>query len=777
MKHRPRFRWISASFLAALMFLAPLSASARAANQDNTNVAQLREVLLSVNVNGESADDPVILLKGLDNQLYVTSKQLAAWRIKEVGQSAVIHGGGRYYPLGAIPGLKLNLNEATQTLNISAVPEALQFTRIAYQPIEISDHVVGGTGGFLNYDISGQVTESETAIGGVFEAGLFSKWGVGIANFVGRWSDGRAELVRLDTHWTIDDPSRMRSLRLGDAVTRGGVGGNPLRFSGIQLARNFDVQPGFVTFPLPSLAGSAAVPSVVDIYVNDALHDSRSVRPGPFEITDVPIVTGSGDVQLVVQDLLGRQQLISQSYYASSSLLRRGLHDYSYEVGFLRRSFGQKSHDYGPLMLSATHRYGVSNSFTAETHLQVSKDVQAAGLAANLVLGDFGHVESSIAASRSALGDGLSGGIRFERRSRGLSLALSADFNSERYTSLGWTLERRPPASILQAFAGIPLGSGSVGVSFVRRDSRTEPDVEYASANASLRIGSLGSLHLAARKSIQRDGHVSADIALVLPFGRRTSSSAGMSITNNRLSFKTAVQRSVPVGRGLGYELTASSGDLDRMSGRVTVHTSYGAHDAQLTWTDGQKGVRLSTAGGIGTLNGAVFASRKLDQSFAVVKVGDYRDVKVYADNQLVGRTGRGGKIVVPKLRPFDSNKLRFDVTDLPLEAIVETDERVVRPYDRHGVLVNFGAQPSRAALIRVLINDKTPLPAGSLLNFAGQQAEFVSAPGGEVYLTGLARNNVVTASWSGGSCTFQLPFTPSKGPQAGVEEIQCRVQ
>src|SRR3989337_520490 len=50
-----------------------------------------------------------------------------------------------------------------------------------------------------------------------------------------------------------------------------------------------------------------------------------------------------------------------------------------------------------------------------------------------------------------------------------------------------------------------------------------------------------------------------------------------------------------------------------------------------VTWTDGQKGVRLSTAGGIGTLNGAVFASRKLDQSFAVVKVGDYRNVKVYA--------------------------------------------------------------------------------------------------------------------------------------------------
>ncbi len=146
--------------------------------------------------------------------------------------------------------------------------------------------------------------------------------GVGIAGFIGRWTRQGAGFVRLDTNWTIDDPANMRVLRLGDSISRGGVGGGPLRFAGIQAARNFSVQPGFVTIPLPSLSASAALPSVVDVYVDGALRQSRDVQPGPFEIADVPVVTGGG-VQLIVRDLLGREVLYRQSYYSAPTLLRR----------------------------------------------------------------------------------------------------------------------------------------------------------------------------------------------------------------------------------------------------------------------------------------------------------------------------------------------------------------------------------------------------------------------------------------------------------------------
>src|SRR3546814_10276730 len=94
----------------------------------------------------------------------------------------------------------------------------------------------------------------------------------------------------------------MRSLSVGDSITRGGIGGLPLRYGGIRFGRNFEVQPGFVTLPMPSLNGSAPLPSVVDIYVNDALVGSLDLKPGPFQVVDAPIVSGNGEVNLVVRD-------------------------------------------------------------------------------------------------------------------------------------------------------------------------------------------------------------------------------------------------------------------------------------------------------------------------------------------------------------------------------------------------------------------------------------------------------------------------------------------
>ncbi len=95
----------------------------------------------------------------------------------------------------------------------------------------------------------------------------------------------------------------------------------------------FPLQPGFVTFPLPGISGEAALPSTVDLYVDNALRMRRQVPSGPFSIQDLPVTTGQGDARLVIRDILGREQVITQPFYATSRLLKQGLHDYSYELG------------------------------------------------------------------------------------------------------------------------------------------------------------------------------------------------------------------------------------------------------------------------------------------------------------------------------------------------------------------------------------------------------------------------------------------------------------
>lgn len=775
MKPRHRSYLNSASLLALLLLSAPAAVAAAEQALPGDAAGNVQEALLSVSVNGSAPGEPVVVLRGPSGAFYASSEQLSTWRLKTDRAPAFRRGGTVYYLLSGLAGLNLEIAEATQTLNLRAEPGLFAQTRIAYPTLELGDEVVGGTGAFLNYDASGQLADGIVTAGGAFEAGVFTSKGVGVAGFVGRWTDDGAELVRLDSNWTIDDPFTMRSLRFGDGISRGGVGGVPLRFGGIQLARNFAVQPGFITIPLPTLRGSAALPSIVDVYVDGALRDRRDVPPGPFEIIDVPIVTGGGDVRLIVRDLLGREMLYTQSYYTAPRLLRKGLHDYSFEAGFLRRSFGIKSNDYGPLMLSASNRYGFSNSFTGEVHAEASRDVQMAGLGANVVVGDFAHVGASLAGSRSELGHGALAGLTLQRRSQGLSFGLTAEFTTDDYMALGWSKERRPPRSTIQAFAGMPVSFGSLGVSYVRRDGRNEPDAEFVSANSSFRLGGLGSLHIAARKSIRGDRGVAAEVFLTLPMGPRGSSSAGASLNDGKIALRSSVQRNLPVGNGWGYHINTTRGAVDGLDGRFMVQTGFGVHDAQLTWRDGNTGVRLSTAGGIGMIAGQPFASRQLNQSFASVKVGDYSNVRVYADNQLVGRTDRKGRIIVPRLRAFDRNKLRIELADLPLDAQVSEGETTVRPYNRHGVEVSFAVKPARAAIVRFLLADGMPLPAGSSVRLGLQSDEFISAPGGEVYLTGLEASNRAVATWSAGSCEVRFPYVDTGQAQPRLGDLRCR--
>ncbi len=763
--------WNSASLL-ALLAAAPLAAATQTPTQ--ASASGLVEAILVVSINGVAGSEPVTLLRGSGTIFYAPRSIITACRLTKVVTPSFTRDGVEYYLLNAIDGLKLEFAAAEQTLAIDARPDMLARTRLSYGDLALSDAVVGGTGGFINYDVTAQAANGDSALAGLFEAGIFSAWGVGTTTFLAGWSRGKARLTRLATNWTIDDPARMRSLRLGDSVSRGGVGGAPLRFAGIQLARNFAVQPGFVTIPLPSIQGSAALPSVVDIYVNGAKSGSRDLPAGPFQITELPILTGAGDVQLVVRDLLGRETLFSQPYYVAATMLGKGLHDYSYEAGLLRRSFGLRSNDYGALMLAATHRYGFSDTITGEIHGEATSDVQLVGAAAQAVLGKLGYLEGSIAGSKSGRGAGGWGRLGFERRTPGLSFGFSTEMSSKDYISVGRASGYRSPASIVHAFAGLPLGFGSLGMSYLRRNGRGEPDGEYASASASVRLGRRASLHFAARKSLSGNKDLAAQVSLTLSAPHRAHKSAGLSVADGQFRAVAAIEKYRPVGEGFGYRLAASSGSINRLDGRLSANSPFGSHEAQLTWTDGKSGIRLSSAGGIGLIGGSAFLSRPLSQSFAKVKVGEYANVRVYADNQLVGRTKSDGTLILPRLRPFDRNTVRIDLADLPMDAQISGDERRVRPFDRHGVVVDFNVKPARAAVIRVVLANGSALPAGSTLILNGGTIPFISAPGGDVYLTGVAAQNSAVATWSDGSCKLSFDYTRSDEAQPRLDDVTC---
>lgn len=735
----------------------------------------LQPALLEVSVNGQPATDPAPALRDPDGHIYLPEDLLRQWHIRFDALPAVERDGRRFIALADIVGVVARFDAEAQSLVLQVRPDRLEETIVSYRPVDPGPMTPSGWGGFLNYDLLAEHGGGASRLSGSTELGIFSPHGFGTSSFLGLWSDEGASLIRLDTNWTMDDPDRMRSLRIGDSVSRGGIGGGPLRFGGIQFARNFATQPGYITMPLPSLNGSAALPSVVDVYVNNVLQSQREVRPGPFRVLDVPVVSGNGQVQLVVRDLLGRETVMSESYYAAPHLLRKGLSDYSFEAGFLREDFGRVSNAYGPAFAAGTFRYGLSDRLTVEAHVEATRDVQAGGVSATYLLPYVGVLSGGAAMSDSWLGAGHLVNVQFERRSSAFSIGATAEFATRDFTTAGSSPVDARPAATLQVFAGVPLSFGSIGASYIWRDMRDEPDIGIVSANASIRLSRRVTLHVAGRQSLGSSRETAVEMFVTLPLGMGAYASGGLAVRDGGPSMTANLQRNLPPGVGIGYRLAADVGRYDRLEGRLDVQTDFGTYGATLSWTDSGSGIRMVASGSIGIVGGQVFASRTLTQSFAAVRVGNFPNVRVYADNQLVGRTNRHGVVIVPRLRPFERNRLSIEIADLPMDTRLTYHDRSVRPPNRSGVNVDFGATRSRSAVVNVRLENGQPLPSGATLSLQGSSEDFLSAPGGDVYLDGLRERNVVVAHFEGSTCQFPLDLRESADPQPQLGRVICR--
>ena len=87
---------------------------------------------------------------------------------------------------------------------------------------------------------------------------------------------------------------------------------------GLQAQSNFSLRPDLITAPLPTLGGSAAVPSTVDVYVNNIKTFSQSVGAGPFSVSNVPLISGAGNAELVIRDSAGHEIKSTTPFYASA---------------------------------------------------------------------------------------------------------------------------------------------------------------------------------------------------------------------------------------------------------------------------------------------------------------------------------------------------------------------------------------------------------------------------------------------------------------------------
>src|SRR5574340_2846 len=749
-------------------------------------VAAPRLLPLEVILNGANVGNWVLL--DSQGQLYAPAEAFEEWRLnRAAGGAPIEYRGQTWHPLSSIPGFEANINLADQSLDLKFSAETFAATRLVQQVPERAPLTPAVPAAFLNYDLSYTTTASHgidrsEELGALTEAGFSSALGVLTSSFVGRNltnsdADTTSSWRRLETTFTRDFPASNTTLRLGDTATRASMWGRSVYFAGVQIGRNFGLTPGFVTQPIPVIEGTSTTPSTVELYINDALRQTSIVPTGPFTIDNFPLLTGAGEARVVVRDLLGRETVVVQPFFTHSDLLEQGLSDWSLDAGAVRRDLGIDSAHYGEGFASGLWRHGMNKSFTLETRGELGANIRGAGIGASLALPWQTLGQAALAGSHSnVVGDGTQWLLGLEHRSRRHGFTLRSEGASRDYRWIG--MPDNPPYR-LQLSGSYSYSSerfGAIGAGIARIDPYDEDKIDTYSLNYSIRVGKSSSLTFTATHVDDVIAATSVGMSFVMPLDNRINVSGNLTNRDGQVDSYVAASRGLTSETGTGWRvLGGSRTGAAYVEGGFYYQGSKGLLTADARASVDQKTLRVGAQGGVVAIDGRLFASRTVQDSFALVEVPGYAGVSVGFQGSKLTRTDEAGIALLPRLQPFQNNSIRLDPSELPISAELDSIEQVVVPAWRSAVKVAFPVRAGRGALVTLVLDDGEPAPAGAEVELAGDDEAFFVARRGEAFITGLQARSEIRLKWNGAGCTIVVELPPGAVDEiARIGPLKC---
>ena len=707
--------------------------------------------------------------------------------------------GETFVELRAIASAKVLFNEKTLDLELKFPPEGFPrqrfdlATRLAAVDLESPPRSA-----LLNYRLGyagtrgAQGNLSLSAEAAVSRGG----WLVRSQSFHSLSADDSSS-VRLETQAIRDDRENLRRLTLGDSITPGLVLGSSVPFAGITYAKAYALSPYFTRQPSVGFRGLAEFPSQVDFYVGNTLVMRQRVAPGPFDIQNFTYYGGQRDVRVVVRDVFGREQSIAYPFYFASQGLAAGLHDYSYQAGWLRHGLGAESNDYGRFALSAFHQYGLTDSWTFGARAEGTASMANAGTDVfyrSEWLGVWAlHAAASRDRDRERSGHAVSvsqGFLRGEISTQVIAQAFSRDYSILATDIMPRLPKRDFSASV--AYATPAIGSLSLG--FTRLELYGEPVARSLSATYSKPL--FGWLNVMATLRRQLSEPRGTEVFIGLQYLPRPSQSANLSWNRDIHGVRTTSLQwgnQVPAGEGLAYSLNVQRQETGEdtthlVAPRLEWHTRVGTLGAEVTHLAGaasgsSTGYALSLSGALVAADGRFALSRPVADSFAIVEIEPaLAGVLVYENSQEIGRTDARGRVLLPNIASYANNYASLRDKDVPIEYAIEKVGKSFSPPFRSGTLVPFHIEQLRTFTGRLQYRTGAqvrPLEYHLVaVEAAGRAIEVPTGKNGDFYIENLpAGRHRASVQIRGSRCEFAIDVPATVETAVALGDIMtCHV-
>ncbi|WP_188074628.1 fimbria/pilus outer membrane usher protein [Pusillimonas sp. ANT_WB101] len=674
-----------------------------------------------------------------------------------------------------------------------------------------------GTGALLNYDLYAvHNPDSNSTLSGSSEMRYFSPLGVlnntMLTTLQTQSNSGsssgssyydysrRTRNVRLDTAWNSYWPESEISLSVGDTTTSYLPWTRSIRVGGIRLGRDFSLKPYRITSPLPAFMGTAVLPSAIDLYIDGIKRYNGQLPAGPFQLENMPVVSGMGNAQVELTDALGRRTVVDIPFYSSNTLLAKGLSDWSVEAGYVRKDYGYASFSYEKdPVYSATGRYGISNNLTLEGHGEYSGRVVTLGAGAVATVGVLGQVSASYSASRSDDRQGSKYSLGYQWQNRRFNIGMNTVRSTEDYRDVASVYANSSTPRVTEsAVAGVSLDNlGSLNLSYVHtRYGNNIPTAYYYSGSNNNAYTYYSSTATSNRyvgaywsKSFGNHATVSLSYNRSLNSPRTNMVFLGLSMYfDNNLTVGSSVQRST--GQN-SYGLSASQWTREEtgwnwtVQGQKNPQSTYGNAEVSYRSLKGDYRVGVNAyehtnsayagaSGSVVAMDGGLFAGRKVYDGFAVVSTSGVPDVPVMLQNRQIGLTDAQGRLMISPLNAYQKNQVSIDALNLPTTMKIDKVNINVAPQRDSGAMVKFELRPVRAATLTLHDGAGTVIAVGAPLNLNGNATGSVTGYDGLAYLEDLEDDNTLLVSLPQGPCTVRFSYPKTAVAIPAIGPLTC---
>ncbi len=575
------------------------------------------------------------------------------------------------------------------------------------------------------------------------------------ANFEGYinfndWIDGTL-FFAADALEGDDDAFRRREVQFVhdnfDKATRLAIGdiNPPIRafqtsrpLGGISFSRQYNaIQPFRRTISTGRGQISLERDSTVEVYVNGVLSERLDLRAGNYTLEDFPAAQGVNDVQLRIEDDLGRFIERDFSFFSNSQLLAEGLLDFGVSMG-VPRSPSDTGFDYGDeLIASGFVNYGLSDTLTLGLNAQARSNRLQLGSEAvfGSRLGTFG-VEAS-----ASYFDDVPSITTSDYHEFGQAVGLTHRANFK----LGENPVTFNSSAIYQSefFAGIGASEPS-NQKFVFRTNATAslPNQYRLGVTASMITDHTGQgnsqrISLTGSKSFERfsvnlsanyqsrtfgDDETSLLASISVPFGQRSRIRANVNTNNSLKALEFARSGRGQVGR-LDARGQAIDSDLEqslnanmnywhnRFESRIELDTVHGRGPDGIDQSD--ISYRFGTF--VGYSGGKFGVGRPSPAGFILIdrhKSLRTNPLKVHDSNgkDIEAQSGLFGAALVPIRRPYMPMRLALDVEGVAPGYDLGTGRLDVLPRWGAGYRVQIGSDASRMVLGMMRAEDGSPI-------------------------------------------------------------------